>query len=641
LFLPLVALAFAASGLPAAPTPPVRLAVIVSVDGLSWSELEAYRPWLTGGLGRLLREGRVETSSRYRHLNTETCPGHAALVTGAPPRVTGIVANKWVQRYPDGGQRVIECVDQPAPEPVPGQPPMFYEEVPRAGRLHVFAIQRELQAFLASGEIGKAITRLGQGPEGETVVFDSEDAITLFNFRHGRPKEAFARKDTIRGPGNLRVATLGDQLAARGGRTVTVSAKDRSAIFLAGRNPGHTVYWFDQGNGRFVTSAAYTAAPPRAAAVVEQFNQLQAGSQLPGRFGLLWRKLPDPEPLPASRPVSPLSLYDYQLPSLGIGFDHRLDLHPKGYFRSLYQSPFTDDLVLQLALALVDDEPLGLGRGPAPDLLGISFSAHDVVAHSYGSESEEALDTLRRLDAHLERLLIALQARFGGGVVLALSADHGFCPIPEAARTRGNVDPEFRGGRLLTETRGGLPTFYDQLDRLLIDELCLPPGARPIQPAEGWNLSYNHPALPLRTIEGRCGPAGKLITARELDEALPRVVQRGFGPEIREVLLTSQREQWPADDPDVAFAIEDFDRERSGDATLVPELGVITHWDPARGSMHGSQHDYDTHVPLIFWGAPFRAQAVESESTPYDLAPTLARLLGVSLPEATGRGRLP
>jgi arylsulfatase A-like enzyme len=56
--------------------------------------------------------------------------------------------------------------------------------------------------------------------------------------------------------------------------------------------------------------------------------------------------------------------------------------------------------------------------------------------------------------------------------------------------------------------------------------------------------------------------------------------------------------------------------------------------------MHGSHYDYDTHVPLLFWGGPFRAETVWTEATPYDLAPTLGALLGVELKDAVGRDRM-
>ena len=69
---------------------PLKLAVVISIDGLSWEWLSHNRPWYESGLRRLLDEGHVEANARYRHINTETAPGHASLATGAPPRVTGV-----------------------------------------------------------------------------------------------------------------------------------------------------------------------------------------------------------------------------------------------------------------------------------------------------------------------------------------------------------------------------------------------------------------------------------------------------------------------------------------------------------------------------------------------------------------------
>jgi arylsulfatase A-like enzyme len=54
--------------------------------------------------------------------------------------------------------------------------------------------------------------------------------------------------------------------------------------------------------------------------------------------------------------------------------------------------------------------------------------------------------------------------------------------------------------------------------------------------------------------------------------------------------------------------------------------------------MHGTHHEYDIHVPLVFWGA-VKAGGSDEASTPYDLAPTLAAWLGVALPEAVGKAR--
>jgi hypothetical protein len=72
---------------------------------------------------------------------------------------------------------------------------MFYREVPKEGRIYVFANMKRFSDFDKSGgaEIGQAITRLGYGPAGETVVFDTEDAVNLYNYKHDKPGEVFAK----------------------------------------------------------------------------------------------------------------------------------------------------------------------------------------------------------------------------------------------------------------------------------------------------------------------------------------------------------------------------------------------------------------------------------------------------------------
>src|SRR5262245_50064008 len=74
---------------------------------------------------------------------------------------------------------------------------VFYREVEKDGRIYVFAIGKRFDTVDKSGgtEVSQAITRLGYGPKGETVVFDSEDAINLYNFKHNLPGEYFPKPE--------------------------------------------------------------------------------------------------------------------------------------------------------------------------------------------------------------------------------------------------------------------------------------------------------------------------------------------------------------------------------------------------------------------------------------------------------------
>jgi arylsulfatase A-like enzyme len=53
----------------------------------------------------------------------------------------------------------------------------------------------------------------------------------------------------------------------------------------------------------------------------------------------------------------------------------------------------------------------------------------------------------------------------------------------------------------------------------------------------------------------------------------------------------------------------------------------------AHGTSHGSPYSYDTDVPLLFFGAGVRAGMHERPAGTIDLAPTLAALLGLRLPD--------
>jgi hypothetical protein len=80
---------------------------------------------------------------------------------------------------------------------------------------------------------------------------------------------------------------------------------------------------------------------------------------------------------------------------------------------------------------------------------------------------------------------------------------------------------------------------------------------------------------------------------------------------------------------------------RSGQLFVVPREGVvITDRDPLYGFMHGSPWDYDTHIPMLFHGAPFVRQGRwTAPATQQDIAPTLGAIIGAPS-SATYTGRV-
>lgn len=59
-----------------------------------------------------------------------------------------------------------------------------YKELKKDGRCYVFTSPERLKDFEKSGELGKAVIKIGYGPQGETVVFDSEEALKEYDNRH-------------------------------------------------------------------------------------------------------------------------------------------------------------------------------------------------------------------------------------------------------------------------------------------------------------------------------------------------------------------------------------------------------------------------------------------------------------------------
>lgn len=94
----------------AAPSARPKLIVALVVDQMSADLFAAYRGKFTGGFARLA-EGAVFPSGFQGHANTETCPGHATILTGAHPARSGIIANAWSDPRLKRSEKTVYCVE--------------------------------------------------------------------------------------------------------------------------------------------------------------------------------------------------------------------------------------------------------------------------------------------------------------------------------------------------------------------------------------------------------------------------------------------------------------------------------------------------------------------------------------------------
>jgi predicted AlkP superfamily pyrophosphatase or phosphodiesterase len=93
---------------PAAGGSTPRLVLLVAVDQMRADYLPRFASAFTGGFRRISRDGAVFTNAHLDHYPTVTAVGHAAMLTGAPPSLSGIIGNDWYDR---ASQRNVTSVE--------------------------------------------------------------------------------------------------------------------------------------------------------------------------------------------------------------------------------------------------------------------------------------------------------------------------------------------------------------------------------------------------------------------------------------------------------------------------------------------------------------------------------------------------
>jgi predicted AlkP superfamily pyrophosphatase or phosphodiesterase len=112
-FILAAAAALFATPVPAQPSTPPKLLVVISVDQFSADLWDTYGPQFTGGFARFAA-GTVFRNGYQSHAATETCPGHSTLLTGDHPATTGIVANAWLNQSLTRSDKDVYCAEDEA-----------------------------------------------------------------------------------------------------------------------------------------------------------------------------------------------------------------------------------------------------------------------------------------------------------------------------------------------------------------------------------------------------------------------------------------------------------------------------------------------------------------------------------------------
>jgi hypothetical protein len=438
--------------------------------------------------------------------------------------------------------------------------------------------------------------------EAEKKVVPCTTDAAAHNISYGKAREGAG--DSHR---NIAVPTLADAIKAALRplpRVFSASIKARSAIGLVGA-AGDVVTFLDEGS--FVTASGYATRPdPLVKRVLDRFTPRRMLAapwtrvQPPGNY--LFADEAAHEKVPVTYWTSAFP-HPVRPPASAVATPAEREargLHAWAY------TPFPDELLLALAQAGVTK--LNLGRRQTTDVLAISFSALDTVGHAFGPRSHEVQDSLMRLDRLLGDLLATLDRSVGRGrYLLALTADHGVAAYPEQLLAEGQDAGRVSGERLRQVLGQALTAELGagkHLSSVLYTDIYLAPGVH-------------------ERLKQRPGALGRVLTAVG---TVPGVVAVFDGDELRDPAKLT--------DPLARAAALSHFPGRSGHIVFAPRTNWLT---TATGTTHGTQHDYDQHVPVVLYGAGIRPGRYDAPVTPADIAPTLAALVGVSLPTAEGR----
>jgi len=386
-------------------------------------------------------------------------------------------------------------------------------------------------------------------------------------------------------PHNLLADTLGDELKlATGGksRVFGVSLKDRAAILPAGY-AADGAYWIDPQSGAWITSTYYRSDLPR---WIQDFNANQTAKY--------WDR----------------SWTDAQgLVLKSTAHRKHKDGTEAGFFEIVGSTAFGNDYELEFAKQLVVFE--NIGRGPATDLLAVSLSPNDVLGHQAGPDSPEMHQMALDLDRELADFFNFLGHQIGlADVWIALSADHGVSSLPEhvnklhipsanldstriEAQINDSIRMKFPGARANTFVRLDYPVAW-------LDE-------------DAFTAAH----VPERQAEHEVGEAMKQAGLR--DYFSKSQLAAGEAPET----IMGRR------------FLNSYSPEGGWYVMGIPPIYTV---GSSKGTDHASPYNYDTHVPLAFFGLPFQPGTYRTQVEPVDLAATLASLLGVNAPtHAVGR----
>lgn len=412
-------------------------------------------------------------------------------------------------------------------------------------------------------------------------------------------------------PKRMITTTISDELKMaqnQNGKVISLSIKDRSAV-LPGGHVADGAYWFEGGeDGKFITSSYYMEELPK---WVKNFNKSDKALNY---LNSTWNTLYDIKTYTES--IDDDNIYEglfigkktptfpYDLSKLKID---------NGNFELLKGVPFGNSIVKDFAEAAIVGEKLG--QSNVTDFLAISFSSTDYVGHQFGADAKEIEDTYLRLDKDLASFFNFLDEKVGkANYTLFLTADHAVAQVPAYLETL-NVPSGYFDYR----------EFITYLDKITTKHFNLGASVL-VENFSNYQLFLNREVLETQKLNIKYVSE---ILANELvnHKSIYKTVTAHNLQNTNYSTGVLQRLQ------------QGYNQKLSGDVLLIPNPATIS--SGRTGTTHGSGYNYDTHVPIIFYGKGIKKGNLKRKVSITDIVPTLSNLLKISFPNGTTGSIIP
>lgn len=408
----------------------------------------------------------------------------------------------------------------------------------------------------------------------------------------------------LHSPVNLLVSTFSDELSMssnRKSKIFGVGIRESSAIFSAGHS-ANAAYWFDNTTGTWMSSTYYIKTLPT---WVNDFNAMKFSDSYLNSVWSLFKPareyadcLPDTNNF--EKGFSGLNYFPYDLKKIRA----KSVLNSKDY-SLLRETPFSNSLTTNFAIRLIQNERLG--KDDITDYLSICYSATDYIGHRFGPSSVEMGDAILRLDEDIKNLITYVTDSIGKkNVLIYFTAAHGICELPGVLEKYRIPSGYFKQNQALQLLRTYLNAVYGEGD---------------------WVKGYSERQIFLnRTL---------IEDARlSLDDVQKKVAR--FLVQFSGVQAAYPYSAFEANDfgnGNLKKIINNFSPQRSGDVIVTLDPGWVEQ-EAEFVTNHNSPYEYDSHVPLIWYGWSVNRSTVSRQVNMIDIAATLSTLCKIPYPNA-------